>query len=135
MCINSSPSVSIRNTPSEKNVCATAVVLKSANLRRLAPFFSGLNVGPAALYGHSAMHGPAAHIQRQSQRPEKCHFTPFIAIFFSAENINFFTRDRYVLAGAPITPMGIKTFKISTMCVSYSWSNILYILCIKERDK
>ncbi len=82
---------------------AIAVALKSANLCRVlpffsvlyreAPFFSGLNVGPAVLYGHSALHGPAAHIQRQSQRTEKCHFMPFIAIFFSAENINFFTRE------------------------------------------
>jgi hypothetical protein len=48
---------------------------------------SGLNVGPAALYGHSALHGPAAHIQR----PEKCHFMPFIAIFFSAEKHQFFS--------------------------------------------
>jgi hypothetical protein len=71
-------------------VRATAVGLKKANLRCVAPFFSWLNVGPAALYGHSALHGPAAHIQSQSQRPEKCHFTLFIAVFFSAENINFF---------------------------------------------
>jgi hypothetical protein len=75
---------------------ATALALKSANLQRVLPFFllalffSALNVGPAALYGHSALHGPAAHVQRQSQRTEKCHFTPFIAVFFSAENINFF---------------------------------------------
>jgi hypothetical protein len=80
----------IEDSPSEKNERATAVVLKSANLHRLAPFFSGLNVCPAALCGHSALHSPAAHIQRQNQRPEKCHFMPFIAIFFSAENINFF---------------------------------------------
>jgi hypothetical protein len=55
--------------------------------------FSGLNVGPAALCDHSALHGPAAHIHRQNQRTEKCHFKPFIAGFFSAENINFFTRE------------------------------------------
>jgi hypothetical protein len=82
-------------------VRATAVALKSANLshlvpffsalRRVRPFFSGLNVGPAALYGHSALHGPAAHIQRQSQHPEKCHFAPFIAIFpVLKTSINFF---------------------------------------------
>ncbi len=62
-------------------------------LSRVAPFFSALNVGTAALYGHSALHGPAAHIQHQSQRTEKCHFMPCIAIFFSAENIIFFTRE------------------------------------------
>jgi hypothetical protein len=62
-------------------VRATAVALKSANLRRVLPFFSTLNVGPAALCSHSALHGPAAHIQGQSQRNEKCHFTPFIAVF------------------------------------------------------
>ncbi len=47
----------------------------------VAPFFSALNVGPAALYGHSTLHGPAAHFQRQSHRTEKCHFTPCITIF------------------------------------------------------
>jgi hypothetical protein len=55
-------------------------------LRRVAPFFSVLNVGPAALYSYSALHGPAAHIQRT----EKCHFTLCFAIISSAENINFF---------------------------------------------
>ncbi len=87
-----------------KNVHATEVALKSANLRRLAPFYSGLNVGPAALYGHSALHGPAAHIKCQSQCPEKCHFTPFIAIFFGAENINFFS------IGMPLKVWSILSF-------------------------
>jgi hypothetical protein len=86
------PFFSLSGVTLVKNVRATTVELKSANLRRLAPFFSalcrvapffsGLNVGPAALYGYSALHGQAAHIQRQSQRTEKCHFMPFIAVFF-----------------------------------------------------
>ncbi len=42
----------------------------------IAIFFSA-ECGPAALYGHSALYDPAVHIQRQSQRTEKCHFMPF----------------------------------------------------------
>jgi hypothetical protein len=59
-------------------------------LSRVAQFFSALNVGPAALSGHSALQGPAAHIQRQSHHTEMCYFMPCITNFFSAENINIF---------------------------------------------
>ncbi len=40
---------------------------------------------------HSAQMFQHADFQRQSQRTEKCHFTPCIVIFFSAENINYFS--------------------------------------------
>jgi hypothetical protein len=65
--------------------------------------FSALNVGPAALYDHSALYGPAAHIQRQSQRTEKCHFTPFIAVFSVLKTSIFFTRDGYVQVGTIVS--------------------------------